>query len=173
MPMRSPRPCRASLVALALVCGAAMPSRAQPPRGPGVRDGFAALAEGYTSRQSSGPIEAAYRMFSAPDFGGICARARAGDVRRLRAATARITARVGVPMPYAALHVDALDASGNLVPRVPIAIESEQWSDVLDTRSDQIGEDNVTPRAAGTIRLRIRTICHAGGGETFVQLRTR
>ena len=45
------------------------------------------------------------------------------------------------------------------------------WSDVLDTRNDHIGEDSVTPKKAGTLRLRIRTICDAPGGETFVTIR--
>src|SRR5439155_12328858 len=114
-----------------------------------------------------GPVEAGYRMFSAPDFGDVCARARADEVRSLRATPARVDGHVGVPVPYAALKVDALDALGVLVPKVPIAIESEMWSGVLDVRQDHIGGDNVTPKAPGAIKLRVRTICDAPGGETF------
>ena len=161
-------------VSLAVIAGAvcvapALP-RAQSPRGPGVNEEFGTIAEGYTSELVGGPIEAAYRMFSAPDFAAVCAAARAGDVRSLRAARARIDGRVGVPVPYTALEVDALDALGVLVPKVPIAIESAIGSGVLDVRQDHIGADNVTPKAPGTIKVRVRTICDAPGGETFVTL---
>jgi len=165
-------PCARIGAALPLVFAAvsfvAPLAHAQSSRGPGVNEDFATIAEGYTSEFAGGPIEAAYRMFSAPDFGHVCAAARAGDVRSLRAARPRVEARVAVPMPYAALRVGALDALGVLVPKVPISIESYRWSDVLDTRQDHIGGDDVTPKKPGTIRIRIRTICDAPGGETFV-----
>src|SRR6266446_1353326 len=109
-------------------------------------------------------------MFSAPDFGEECSRARADEVKSLRAALPPVDGRVGVPVPYAALKVDAIDALGVLVPKVPIAIESEIGSGVLDVRQDHIGADNVTPKEPGTIKLRVRTICDAPGGETFVTL---
>ena len=166
--MRSARSRGASLVVLAALCGAATAWPAQAPRGPGLNEGFAHLAEGYTSARAGGPIEAGYRMFSVPDFGAICARARAGDVASLRASNARISARTGVPLSYARLRIDALDAGGGVVPRVPIAIESEIGSGVLDVRQDHIGGDNVTPKEPGTIKHRVRTICDAPGGETFV-----
>jgi len=170
MPRRSSLDVASRLVALTAASLAFAPPPGQPPRGPGVNWDFAQLAEGYTSDFVAGPVEAAYRMFSAPDFGEECSRARADEVRSLRATPARVDGHVGVPMPYAALKVDALDALGVLVPRVPIAIESEMWSGVLDVRQDHIGGDNVTPKEPGSIRLRIRTICDAPGGEAFVTL---
>jgi len=51
---------------------------------------------------------------------------------------------------------------------VPIGIESHIGSAVLDTRQDRIGSDSVTPKQPGTVRLRIRTLCDAPGGEVFV-----
>ena len=107
-------------------------------------------------------------MFSAPDVGAECAKARAADVKSLRASEARIDARVGVPIPYARIKVDAFDALGVLMPKVPIMIEAYRWSEVLDTRSDHIAEHGVTPKQSGMIRLRIRAICNARGGEAFV-----
>ena len=160
---------RAAIAAIALL--ATGTGAAQRPQGPDVNWDYAQLAEGYTSEFVGGPIEGAYRMFSLPDFAEVCARARASDVRTLHAAP-RIDARIGVPIPYAHLKVDALDKLGVLVPKVPIAIESYAWSEVLETQSDRI-EESVTPKQAGTIRLRIRTICNAPGGETFVTIDVR
>jgi len=141
---------------------------AQTPRGPGVNWDYAQIAEGYTSASRGGSVEGAVRMFSAPDMADVCARA--GTVMSLRAA-ARIAGRVGEPIPYTKLKVDALDVHRVLVPKVPIAIESEVGSEVLDTRQDHIGADSVTPIQAGTVRLRIRTICDAPGGEAFITVR--
>jgi len=157
-------------VIAAAVCVAPALPRAQSPRGPGVDEGFGTIAEGNTSDFVGGPIEAAYRMFSAPDFGEVCSRARAAEVKSLRTTLPRVDGRVGVPVPYTALKIDALDALGVLAPKVPIAIESEIGSGVLDVRQDHIGGDNVTPKEPGTIKLRVRTICDAPGGETFVTL---
>jgi hypothetical protein len=158
--------CAPSCVAALVLFGTT--TAAQLPRSPAPNPDFGQLAEGYTSAFVGGSLEAGYRMFSAPDFGATCADARADTVKTLRAAPAPIDARVGVPIPYTQLKIDALDVHGVLVPKVPIAIESYMWSDVLDVRQDHIGEGTVTPRQPGSIRLRIRTICDAPGGETFV-----
>jgi len=142
-------------------------SAGQSPRGPGVNWDYGTIAEGYTSAFVGGPVDGAYRMFSTPDFADVCAEASADTVKTLRA-TPQVEGRVGEPLPYTALKVDALDVHGVLVPRVPIGIESYRWSEVLDTRQDHIGGTSVTPQQPGTIRLRIRTLCDAPGGEVFV-----
>lgn len=142
-------------------------SAGQSPRDPGVNWDYGTIAEGYTSAFVGGPVDGAYRMFSAPDFAEVCAEARADAVKSLRAAP-RVDGRVGEPLPYAALKVDALDVHGVLVPRVPIGIESYRWSEVLDTRQDHIGGTSVTPQQSGTVRVRIRTLCDAPGGEAFI-----
>lgn len=139
----------------------------QSPRGPGVNWDYGTIAEGYTSAFLGGPVEGAYRMFSAPDFAEVCGRARADSVKSLRAVP-HVDGRVGEPLRYTALEVDALDVHGVLVPRVPIGIESAIGSEVLDIRQDHIGGSSVTPKQTGTIRLRIRTLCDAPGGEVFV-----
>jgi hypothetical protein len=138
-----------------------------------VRGGFAQLAEGLTASAAGAPIEAGYRMFSAPDMARVCRNARAADVKRLRPSSSQLELRVGRPFAYSNLRLVALNASGAVLPRVPIAIESEMWSDVLDVRSDHIGDGTVTPVRAGTIRLRFRTICDASGAETFITARVR
>ena len=156
-------------VVLATILGART-ATPQSPRPPGVNWDYGTIAEGYTSAFAGGPVEGAYRMFSAPDFAEVCATARADSVTSLRAAP-RVDGRVGEPLPYTALKVDALDAHGVLVPRVPIGIESQVGSKVLDTRQDHIGGSSVTPKEPGTIRVRIRTLCDAPGGEAFVTVR--
>jgi len=124
------------------------------------------IAEGYSYAFVQGPIEGGYRIFSLPDFREVCLHARAGAVRSMRAVPARIDARVGVPIPYDALKVDALDGLGVLVPRVPIDVEAYLWSNVLDVTHEH--SESVMPAQQGTIQLRVRTICDGPGGETFI-----
>jgi hypothetical protein len=159
---------RAAAVLAAIL--SAQISAGQPPHGPGIDWNYGSIAEGYTSAFAGGSVEAAYRMFSAPDFAEVCAQAGADAVKSLRAVR-HVDGRVGEPLPYTALKVDALDLHGVVVPRVPIGIESEMRSTVLDTRQDHIGGTSVTPQQSGTVRLRIRTLCDAPGGEVFVTVR--
>ena len=137
-------------------------------REPPARWDFGHLAEGLTSANAGGPIEAGYRMFSVPDVGEVCGRARADEVTRLRPSSSRLRLQVGTPFRLSSLRIDAIDKAGGLLPKVPIAIESEMAPDILDGRSDRIAFGNVTPVKAGTVRLRIRTICNAPGAETFI-----
>jgi hypothetical protein len=141
---------------------------AQGPKGPGARDDSGHLAEGFTSETVDASIEAGYRMFSLPDFKAVCDQAHAKQVTQLRALTSRVRLRIGHPFALSSLKIVALDGSGVVLPKVPIAIESELWSDVLDVRSDRIAYGTVTPLREGTIRFRIRTICDAPGAETFI-----
>lgn len=135
---------------------------------PPARRDFGHLAEGLTSANAGGTIEAGYRMFSAPDFGEVCDRARAAEVMRLRPSSSRLRLQVGTPFRLSSLKIDALDKAGGLLSKVPIAIEGEMPSGVLDGRQDRISSGSVTPVKAGTVRLRIRTICNAPGAETFI-----
>jgi tetratricopeptide (TPR) repeat protein len=137
-------------------------------REPPARWDFGHLAEGLTSANAGGPIEAGYRMFSVPDVGEVCGRARADDVTRLRPSSSRLRLQVGTPFRLSSLRIDAIGKAGGLLPKVPIAIEGEMAPDILDGRSDRIAFGNVTPVKAGTVRLRIRTICNAPGAETFI-----
>ena len=95
----------------------------QHPRGPLPREDFAHLAEGLTASTEDDAIEAGYRMFSAPDFVAICTQAHADSVKRLRSLSGRVRLRVERQFDPSSLKVVALDASGSVVPKVPVAIE--------------------------------------------------
>ncbi|HXI31083.1 MAG TPA: hypothetical protein VNG89_21750, partial [Vicinamibacterales bacterium] len=111
--MRSPAAIAAALTVPATLCLVAAAlgrtAAAQPARGAAADWDYGQLAEGYTSASVGGGVDAAYRMFSTPDFPRVCVDARAGDVTSLRAAPPSIDAGVGVPIPYARLKVDAVD----------------------------------------------------------------
>lgn len=153
------------VVVLAAIPAALLAQGREPP----ARADFGHLAEGFTSARAGGTIEAGYRMFTAPDFKEACERARANEVRQLRATSSRLRLQVGTPFRLSSLKIDALDMAGALLPKVPITIESEIPSDVLDARSDRLAAfGSVTPVMAGAVHLRIRKICDAPGVETFI-----
>jgi hypothetical protein len=143
---------------------------AQDRKGPEARDDFSHLGQGVTSRVPGQTIEAAYRMFSVPDFQSICMRARAPEVTQLRSSSSRLRLRVGEPLVLRTLEIVALDTSGSVLPRVPIAIESERWADIFDGRSDHLADGEVMPLQPGKTRLRIRTVCEGPGAETFIDV---
>src|SRR4029079_10041105 len=74
-------------------------SAGQPPHGPGIDWNYGSIAEGYTSAFAGGSVEAAYRMFSAPDFDEVCAQAGADAVKSLRAVR-HVAGRGGETLPY-------------------------------------------------------------------------
>ena len=146
--------------------GATVP---MPQQQVGVRADFAHLAEGTTAVARSRPIRAGYRMFSVPDVGAACDGSRAGSVVRLEADPSIVNPRVGQPFPLNSLSVVAVDSSGAILPNVPVAIESEMRSTLLDVRSDRVAEGRVTPLQPGVTLLRVRTICEGGrGAELFL-----
>jgi hypothetical protein len=151
----------AFFVAVAGATAAAQPS-------PGVRPDFGHLAEALTSSVADDGIESGYRMFSLPDFADVCTAAHAADVMKLRPLQPQIRVRAGDPFDPSVLRVVALDASGTIVPRVPIAVETELGSPVLATSTPHVADGTVTPRQAGRFKLRIRTLCDAPVAETFI-----
>jgi hypothetical protein len=134
----------------------------------GVRGDFGHLAEGLTAPRRGEPIQAGYRMFSAPDVADRCRQANATRTSRLEATVPRVELRVGAPFPLQQLSLVAINGDGLVLPVVPIAIESEIGSRILDTRADRIAEGAVTPLRAGTVLLRVRTVCEGPGAELFI-----
>jgi len=123
------------------------------------------LAEGLTSARPGGAILAGYRMFSVPDMEGTCSRARATTVAALRNSTPQLRLRVGRPFELQSLEIDALDTHRTIVPRVPIAIEVDSDSNLLDTT---VADGGLRPLKAGRTSLRVRTVCPGATTETLV-----
>ena len=148
-------------VAVASGAGATQPSTC-------VRSDFGHLAEALTSSTADDGVEAGYRMFSLPDFAEVCTAAHAADVMKLRPLQPRIRVRAGDLFDPNVLRVLALDASGTIVPRVPIAVETALGSPVLATSTPRVADGTVTPRRPGRFKLRIRTVCDAPVAEAFI-----
>jgi hypothetical protein len=129
---------------------------------PAVKWDYAQMAEGRTAARVGGTIQAGYRMFTVPDFPGTCAEARANTVSRLRVRSP-ISLRVGREYDFRILRIDAVDAKGALLPGVPVAIEVEAHSDVLDM---SVADGLMKPLKPGSVHLRVRTICPGRGAET-------
>jgi hypothetical protein len=156
------------IIATAIACAA------EPVRGrQDVRSDYVHVGEGLASQGPGDSIEAEYRMFSVPDFDAICGKARAADVARLRSDTPRVRVRVGERFPLRSLKIVALDASGAVLPKVPIAVEVAIRPSLFELRSDRIADGSLTATGSGRTRFRIRTICDRSRAETFVPVDVR
>jgi len=119
---------------------------------------FGTIAEAFTSETQHRGIEVAYRMFSAPDLGRICAKSERPS--KLVPQKVPITLRVGEWFPLGRVVIVAADASGRQLQPVPIMLEVEEKEPpLLNLRSDMIAEARVLPVRAGSFRFRARTIC--------------
>jgi hypothetical protein len=156
----------ASSVASVSRAGAA--AVAQPT--PDVRWDCGVVAEALTSSTADDTIEAGYRMFSLPDFADVCKAAHAADVVRVRPLQPQIRLQAGRPFDPNVLKIVALDALDVIVPRVPIAVETELWSPVLETSTPHVADGTVTPQRPGTFKLRIRTLCDGPVAEAFIDV---
>lgn len=138
-------------------------------QGSGPRDNYVHIAEGLTSATKLDGIRAEFRMFSTPDMPTHCAQAR--TVRRLSATTRSVRLLVGRLFPLSMLKVVALGPAGEIIPRVPIAIEVQSVSPAaLDLQSDHL-ELGPVPIRPGMFQFRIRTVCDGPGAATLIKAR--
>jgi hypothetical protein len=135
--------------------------------------GYVIVGEGFSSRAPGDGIEVAYRMFSVPDFSEICHKARASEVVRLRSPLPRLRLPVGRPFVRARLKIVALDASGAVLPRVPIAVEVNGPPNILVSPTNTNADGSLTATVPTQVRFRIRTICNGPGVQTFVRADVR
>lgn len=130
---------------------------------------FVDIAEGLTSSSAKAGITVAYRMFSLPDMPSVCEAAHANQVVSLRAVSARVKLQARHGYPLSNLKVVAVDASGSILPRVPIQIQVEQVSPaIIDTRSDRLQGSVVMPARPGHFRFRVKTACGSSDAQTVV-----
>lgn len=151
---------RAALALSGLVAGHAAASELE----------FANLAEGYTSESRNAGIVAAQRMFSVPDFPGICAPLPA-PVRLVVMAPDPVTLVRDEWFSYDRLVVVAVDVSDTVLPPVPITVEVEQVAPpVLNLRSDFTADPNgkVLAVRPGRFHFRFRTICEGHSAVVIV-----
>jgi hypothetical protein len=129
---------------------------------------FGTIAEAFTSKTQQRGIEVAYRMFSAPDLGEICAKSPRPV--KLVAQQVPITLHVGEWFSLDRLIIVAVDASSRQLQPVPIMLEVEDKEPpLLNLRSDMIAEARVLPLRAGSFRFRARTICSDPSVEVLIE----
>jgi hypothetical protein len=153
------------IIAVAILGGAVPIATRQRP---GLRAGSVIVGEGFSSQAPGDGIDVAYRMFSVPDFAEVCRKARAAEAVRLRPQLPRLRLRVGEPFVRARLKIVALDASGAVLPRVPIAVEVNGPPNVLVSPKNMNADGSLTAMAPTQVEFRIRTICNGSSAETFV-----
>ena len=128
---------------------------------PAVKWDYAQMAEGRTAARVGGTIEAGYRMLTVPDFPGTCAEA--ARTRSVGSACGRRSlCELDESYDFRILRIDGVDAKGALLPGVPVAIEVEAHSDVLDM---SVADGLMKPLMPSSVHLRVRTICPGRGAE--------
>src|SRR5918992_1483256 len=80
---------------------------------------------------------------------------------------------LGEPFSPKTLKVAALDASGTLLPAVPLALELKSASGVFETRQDGVVTAMLppvmVPVKTAQVSFRARTICPGTAAEAFVE----
>jgi len=120
---------------------------------------------------SAGPdktIEYGVRLFSGDSRERACRLAQADAVAKLVAVTSPLTLGVHTAFWPGHLIVLAYDASGALLPKVPLGVELSAAADVIDRRPHVAPDGILVPLRPAPIRFRLRTIC--GGSEAEVVL---
>jgi hypothetical protein len=166
LPGRSGGWCRGVIIATTILCAAVPPlggSQGHPP----LAD-YVIVGEALSSLRPEDPITFSYRMFSVPDLEPLCRRA--ADIVRLRSETSRLRLHVGEPFRPGSLRIVALDASGTVLPKIPLMIDVNGPQNVFARDNLQgVPDGSITPTTSTSVRFRIRTMCPGPGADTFVR----
>lgn len=160
----------AGVVIAAAILGAAAPLFGR--QGPPLLPGYIIVGEALSSARAEDRIQFAARMFSAPDMESTCRAARAGEVVQLRSEVPQLMLRLGEPFRPGTLRITARDASGAVLPNVPLAVEVSGPPNVFarERVAQLVDEDgSMVPSRPASVRFRVRTICPGAGADTFVR----
>jgi hypothetical protein len=106
-------------------------------------------------------------MFSVPDMEPLCHRV--AEIVQLRSEISGLRLQVGEPFRPGSLRIVALDASGAVLPNIPLMIDVNGPLGVFKRDNLQnVPDPSMTPTTPTSVRFRIRTICPGRGAETFV-----
>jgi hypothetical protein len=121
-------------------------------------DRFVTIAEGITSPDEKHGIRAAYRMWSAPQMGAVCAKTSAPST--LAPGRPEVRLKAGQPFALTRLVVVARDRAGQVLQHVPIMVEAaDQQPPLLDLRTEAVAGGSITASKPGRFRFRVRTLC--------------
>jgi hypothetical protein len=153
----------------AAILGAAAPLFGR--QGPPFLAGYVNVGEALSSPRAEDSIEFAARMFSVPDMESLCHTARAAEVVQLRSDVSHLRLRVGEPFQPGSLRIVARDASGAVLPNVPLAVEVSGPPNLFarEGLAHIVEDGSIIPRMSASVRFRIRTICPGAGADTFVR----
>jgi hypothetical protein len=136
-------------------------------QGPPPLADYVIVGEALSSPRPEDSITFRYRMFSVPDLEPLCHRA--AEIVRLRSEISRLRLHVGEPFRPGSLRIVALDASGAVLPNIPLMIDVNGPQNVFARDNLQnVPDPSITPTTPTSVRFRIRTICPGPGADTFV-----
>jgi hypothetical protein len=167
LPGRSGGWCRGVIMATTILCAVAVPPLGGSQGHPPLTD-YVIVGEALSSPRPVDPITFSYRMFSVPDLEPLCRRA--ADIVRLRSEISRLRLHVGEPFRPGSLRIVALDASGTVLPKIPLMIDVNGPQNVFARDNLQgVPDGSITPTTSTSVRFRIRTMCPGPGADTFVR----
>lgn len=167
LPGRSGGWCRGVIMATTILCAVAVPPLGGSQGHPPLAD-YVIVGEALSSPRPEDPITFSYRIFSVPDLEPLCRRA--ADIVRLRSETSRLRLHVGEPFRPGSLRIVALDASGTVLPKIPLMIDVNGPQNVFARDNLQgVPDGSITPTTSTSVRYRIRTMCPGPGADTFVR----
>jgi hypothetical protein len=144
-----------------------------------LRQGYETIGEGLTAATRGGAIEFGWRLFTIYTMEDACRRSRAERTARLRTDETRVSARLGERFLPAHLKIWAQDASGGVLPQVPIAVELNAPPDFFDVHLPDapdgppapLGSGPLVARQIGTATFRARTICPGSTADVLLEFR--
>jgi hypothetical protein len=163
---------RSVLLVLAVAsagCSSPIVARVAPSLATGPQPYFVRVADALTSPTLTEPMRVAPRLFSAFQLTEACREPV--RVARLEAPARDLDLRVGDRLALSTLRVVAVNDANVAVAGVPVTIEAEERNPpVVVLRSDDpdLDQGRLHLVNAGTLRVRVRTVCAAVNQELTI-----
>ena len=140
---------------------------------PAARTGYVIVGEALSSARANETIQFAARMFTIHLLDDACRKLGTRTVQRLTTQPSRLALRVGQPFSPSSLTVVARNANGDVIPRVPLAIEVDSPVGLFAPTRDATGAGPRVPAAAGTATFRARTLCPGATADVLIDAAVR
>ena len=129
------------------------------------------IGEALSSPSLEDSIKFSWRMFTVMDLESRCRTARAAEVVQVRSEVLPLRLPVGQPFRPGSLKVVALNASGAILPNIPLMIDVSGSEKIFARENlDKLPDGSMTPVTPAHVRFHVRTICPGTGAETFVEV---
>ncbi len=126
---------------------------------------FGTLAEGLTSSSSSERITARERMFTIYDLRELC---KGPQPSRLIPREDHVQIKIGNMFSLQDLSVVAVNSAGEIMKPIPIILDTDARSDLIDASAFRANADGIRALQPGRFHVRIRPLCSGSEGPQAV-----